>query len=394
MNRRSFVLSASTATGAQWAAGANGRVRTGVIGSGGRGRLLTAEFKEIGAEMAAVCDVYRPNLEAGLKAASTGAKSFTDYRRLLDDKSIDAVIVATPDHWHARMVIDAVHAGKDVYVEKPLCHTIPEGFEMADAVRETKRIVQVGTQRRSAPMFQDAKKIVDSGRLGDIRLVTSWWFNNQSGLVQRKIEGDLDWKQWLGSAPRHDVDATRFFNWYYFWDYSGGLLIGQAAHVVDAIQWFMNSKAPLAVTCSGGQVNLPGAEIPETASITIEYPENYLATFTLGYKAMRYHPTLDQCKHFHGSKARLDVSREMFRLYPETSAPVLTPEREDVRPGSFAASTRDHIRNFLECVASRKQPNAPVEAGLGTAIALCMTLDSLRAGRRLKWNAAARRVES
>lgn len=393
MERRSFLVTTGlVSTGAVLAAG--DRIRVGVIGSGGRGRLLTGEFKEVGAEMAAVCDVYRPNLEAGLKAASTGAKAFTDYRRLLEDKSIEAVIVSTPDHWHARMVIDAVEAGKDVYVEKPLCHTIPEGFDMVDAVRRTKRIVQVGTQRRSAPMFQEAKKIVDSGRLGDIRLVTSWWFNNQAGLSQRKLEGELDWKQWLGSAPAREPDAMRFFNWYYFWDYSGGLLIGQAAHVVDAIQWYMNSPQPLAVTCSGGQVNLPGAEIPETATIIIEYPNNYMATFTLGYKAMRYHPTQDQCKHFHGSKARLDVSREMFRLIPETSSPQLTPEREETRPGSFAAATRDHIRNFLECIRSRKEPNAPVEAGLGTAIVLAMTLDSLRSGRRLKWNAAARRVES
>lgn len=388
MERRSFLVS----TGAVLAAG--DQVRVGVIGSGGRGRLLAGEFKEIGAEMAAVCDVYRPNLEAGLKAASTGAKAFTDYRRLLDDKSIDAVIVSTPDHWHARMVIDAVEAGKDAYVEKPMSHTIPEGFQMVDAVRRTKRIVQVGTQRRSAPLFQEAKKIVDSGRLGDVRLVTSWWLNNQAGLSKRKIEGEIDWKQWLGPAPARELDPMRLFNWYYFWDYSGGLLIGQAAHVVDAIQWFMNSPQPLAVTCSGGQVNLAGAEIPETASINIEYPNNYLATFTLGYKAMRYHQTQDQCKHFHGSKARLDISRETFRVIPETSAPQLTPEREETRPGSFNAATRDHIRNFLECVGSRKEPNAPVEAGLGTAIALAMTLDSLRSGRRLKWNAAARRVES
>jgi predicted dehydrogenase len=388
MKRRAFLAAGGAVLGA------NDRIRTGVIGSGGRGRLLTAEFKEVGAEMAAVCDVYRPNLEAGLKAASTGAAGYGDYRRMLDDKSLDAVIVSTPDHWHARMVIDAVEAGKDVYVEKPLCHAIPEGFDIVDAVRRTKRIVQVGTQRRSAPLFQEAKRIVDSGRLGDVRLVTSWWFNHQSGLTQRKLAGDLDWKQWLGPAPSREADALRFFNWYYFWDYSGGLLIGQAAHVVDAIQWLMNSPAPLAVTCSGGQVNLAGAEIPETASIIIEYPQNYIATFTLGYKAMRYHPAQDQCKHFHGSRARLDVSRETFRLIPETSAAQLTPEREETRPGSFAAATRDHIRNFLECVRSRREPNAPVEAGLGTAIVLAMTLDSLRAGKRLKWNAAARRVES
>jgi predicted dehydrogenase len=125
------------------------RPKGAIIGSGGRGQYLTGEFKEIGVEMAAVCDVYEPNLQRGLKAANTGAKGYADYRRLLEDKSIEVVVVATPDHWHARMVIDAVEAGKDVYVEKPLAHTIDEGFAIMEAVKRTGRIVQVGTQRRS-----------------------------------------------------------------------------------------------------------------------------------------------------------------------------------------------------------------------------------------------------
>lgn len=370
------------------------RIRAGVIGSGGRGRLLIAEFKEIGAEIAAVCDVYQPNLEAGLKAASTGARGYRDYRRLLEDPSLHAVIIATPDHWHARMVIDAVEAGKDVYVEKPMTHTIGEAFQVAEAVRRTRRIVQVGTQRRSAALFHEAKGVVASGRLGEVRLINSWWLNHQASLSRGKLEGELDWEQWLGPAPRRPLDPMRFFNWYYYFDYSGGLLIGQAAHMVDVFHWFMNSAAPLAVTCSGGRVNLEGAEVTDTASILIEYPENYFAVFTLGYKAMRYHPRLDQLVQFHGSRARLDVGREHFRVYPETKAPDLTPEREESRPGSFAAATRDHIRNFLDCVRTRREPNAPVEAGLSAVIVMSMTLDSLRAGRRLKWNAAARRVET
>src|SRR5262249_18849406 len=155
MNRRNFIL---TAAAAQRVLGANDRVRTGIIGAGGRAQYLTAQFKEIGAEMAAVCDIYEPNLQSGLKEASTGARPFHDYRKLLDDKSIDAVIVATPDHWHARMVIDAVEAGKDVYVEKPMAHKIEEGFDVIKAVRRTKRIVQVGTQRRSAELFLEGKR--------------------------------------------------------------------------------------------------------------------------------------------------------------------------------------------------------------------------------------------
>ncbi|MCZ2075603.1 MAG: Gfo/Idh/MocA family oxidoreductase [Bryobacteraceae bacterium] len=393
MNRRTF-LGAGTALSYSTILGANDRIRAGIVGAGGRGRYLTGEFKEIGAEMAAVCDVYEPNLQAGLKVASTGAKSYRDYQRLLEDKSIDAVIVATPDHWHAQMVIDAVNAGKDVYVEKPMAHKIPEGFEVIDAVRRTKRIVQVGTQRRSFDLFQEGKRIMDSGQLGNVHLVTSYWMNYTDRLSDRKLQGELDWQKWLGTAPRRELDPLRFFNWYYFFDYSGGLLVGQAAHVVDAIQWFMNSTAPLAVTCTGGKVNLPGAEVPETATIAIEYPENYLATFTLGYKAMRYNAFNDQLKQFHGTKARFDVGREWHALYPQSNAVEMKPSVEVKRPGSFGPASRAHIRNFLECIRSRKEPNAPVEAGQATNIVLCLAMDSLRAGKRLKWNAKSRRVES
>jgi predicted dehydrogenase len=392
MNRRTFLF--STAAAQAGILGANDRIRAGIIGAGGRGRYLTAQFKELGAVMAAVCDVYEPHLQAGLKEASTGAAAFHDYRKLLEDKSIDVVIVATPDHWHARMVIDAVEAGKDVYVEKPMAHKIDEGFQVIAAVRRTRRVVQVGTQRRSAELFLEAKQIMDSGRPGEIRLVTSAWYNYTPSLNNRKLAGDLDWKQWLGSAPERPLDPVRFFNWYYFWDYSGGLLVGQAAHILDAIQWFMNSQQPAAVTCAGGKPNLAGAEVPETATIAIEYPENYLATFTLGYKAMRYNQFNDQIKQFHGSKARFDVGREWYALYPQSEAVEMKPSMEKKKPGSFNQAAPSHIRNFMECVRSRKDPNAPVEAGQATNIVLCMAMESLRKGRRLRWNPQTRQVES
>jgi predicted dehydrogenase len=391
MQRRTFLLTAASTQSR--ILGANDRLRAGIVGAGGRGRYLIGQFKEAGAELGAVCDIYEPNLQAGIKEASTGAKSFRDYRKLLDDKAIDAVIVATPDHWHARMVIDAVEAGKDVYVEKPLAHKIDEGFQIIEAVRRTRRVVQVGTQRRSAELFLQAREIAASGRLGDIRLVTSAWYNNQTSLSDRKLAGDLDWKQWLGSAPDRPLDPVRFFNWYYFWDYSGGLLVGQAAHILDCIQWFMGSKAPVAVTCTGIRPGLAGAEVPETATISVEYPENYLAVFTLGYKAMRYNTFNDQLKQFHGDKARLDVGREWYSLYPESSAVEMKPSVDKRTPGSFNFATLSHIRNFMDCVVSRKDPNAPVEAGQLTNIVLSMAMDSLRSGRRLRWNAQNRRVE-
>jgi len=384
MERRTFL--AVTAASSARLPGAGERIRGAVIGSGGRGRLLTSEFKEIGVEMAAVCDVYEPNLEAGLKAASSGARGYGDYRKMLEDKTIDVVIVATPDHWHAQMTIDAVEAGKDVYVEKPMAHTIEEGFRVVEATRRTRRVVQVGTQRRSFDLFIEAHKVVQSGALGEVRLVNAWWLNHQKSLRVANLAGKLDWNQWLGPAPKRELDAARFFNWYYFWDYSGGLMVGQAAHVVDAIHWLMNSTYPLAVTCAGGQANLEGAEVPETTCMSMEYPENYLAVFTVGYKAMRYNQFNDQMKQFHGSQARFDVGREGYALYPQSNDVEMKPSMEVKRPGSFGPATRAHIRNFLECVRSRKDPTATVEMGQWTNVVLCMAMEALRRGRRIRYD--------
>jgi predicted dehydrogenase len=389
MNRRSFLTSA--AAGAT-ALAAGGRVRAGIIGAGGRGRYLTEQFKEIGAEMAAVCDVYETNLQAGLKVASTGARPYDNYKKLLEDKSLDAVVIATPDHWHAQMTIDAVDAGKDVYVEKPMAHTIEEGFRMIDAVKRTRRIVQVGTQRRSFPLFLEAKAIMESGRLGPVKLVNSWWLDSTpKALSKPTLQGKVDWQQWLGSAPKVAFDPVRFRNWYWFWDYSGGLLIGQAAHVLDAIHWFMNAAPPLSVSCMG-KLDMAGAQVPETASMTLEYPD-FLAVFTLGYKAMKYAYVNDQMKQFHGTQARFDVARESYALYPADPKAIDMKATDQKRePGTFGSAARSHIRNFLDCVQSRKEPNAPVEKAQITNIALAMAMESLKNGRRVHYDAARRRM--
>ena len=168
-------------------------------------------------------------------------------------------------------------------------------------------------------------------------------------------------------------------------------MVGQAAHVVDAIHWMMNSTYPVAVTCSGGRVNLDGAEVPETTCMTMEYPENYFAVFTVGYKAMHYAMFNDQMKQFNGSKARFDVGREGYALYPENPKAIdLKPSVEVKRPGTFEPASRAHIRNFLECIVSRKDPNATVEMGQSTNVVLCMAMESLRVGRRIRWDAAKR----
>ncbi len=392
MHRRAFLM--TTAASQMRILGANDRIRAGIVGTGARGRFLIDQFKAAGVEVGAVCDVYEPHLQAGLKRASSGARPVRDYRKMLDDKSIEAVIVATPEHWHARMTIDAVEAGKDVYVEKPLTHKIEDGFRMVEAVERTRRVVQVGTRRRSGELFLEAKKVMESGRAGEIRLVTGIWYQRTSP-NNSALAGALDWKQWLGNAPDRPVDPYRFLNWYWYSDYSaGGHLMSLAAHIIDCIQWFQNWSEPVTVTCAGNRPELPGTDVPPTGSISVEFPGNCLVVFTLGWQAMPYSWYNDHLVQFHGSKARLDLGRERYGLYEPSSALEMAPSAEKKSPGSFNLTTLSHVRNFLECIVSRKQPNAPVQAGQATNVVLCMAMESYRTGRRLRWNAQTRRAES
>lgn len=385
--RRSFLVA-----GTYSKVSASGVIRCAVIGAGGRGRYLGGLFREFGAEVVAVSDVYEPNLQSGLRAASPGARGYVDYRRLLEDKSINAVIIATPDHLHAQPLLDAVSAGKDVYVEKPLAHDIEDGFRMVDAVRRSSSIVAIGTQRRSYDLYQQAKAILDSGVAGDVRLVTAHWLNRWTALRTQPLQGKLEWDLFQGHAPTRPPDPVRYFNWLHFWDYSGGIMIGQAAHIIDGVHWMMNSTYPVAVTCGAGRVNIPGAEIPETSSMIVEYPENYLLVFTLGYQAMRYHQSNDQMQQFHGSKARFDLGRESWAVYPQTSAVELRASQEKREPGTFERASHAHVRNFLDCVRSRRQPIATVEMGQSTNIVLGMAVASMKSGRRVVWDAAAKRI--
>jgi predicted dehydrogenase len=169
-------------------------------------------------------------------------------------------------------------------------------------------------------------------------------------------------------------------------------MIGQAAHIVDGIHWMMNSTHPVAVTCGAGRVNIPGAEIPEPSSMIVEYPANYLLVFTLGYQAMCYNQSCDQTQQFHGSRARLDLGRESWAIYPGSSAVDLKASRERREPGSFERAGLAHVRNFLDCVRSRKQPIATVEMGQSTNIVLGMAVASMRSGKRVVWDAAAKRM--
>jgi predicted dehydrogenase len=393
MDRRTFLLASG---GAMWAQTApSDRIGVGTIGSGGRGRYLMSVFtKDPAVRHVAVCDVYEPNLEAGLSAARSSvskeqAKAYRNYKALLDDKSVDAVIIATPEHWHHRMLLDALAAGKDVYVEKPLCQTPEQGVELMDAARASKSVVQVGMQRRSYDLYLKARDIRAAGSLGAVRLVRSWWINNSLRTTSNAVlKGPLDWEQWQGPAKRHALEPDRFFNWRAYKDYSGGIVADQGAHIYDGIHLIRGVGFPSVVNASGGLVHSK-ADTPETVVVAAEYPDDFLGIFTINYAGMRYPTRLDQLNQFDGDQARMDVGREFLAVYPQAQ-----PEKASIAAeGSFNSAAEMHVRNFLDCVRSRKEPNGTVEKGFQAALVVQLANRSLEFGRRMRWDIEKRKVE-
>jgi predicted dehydrogenase len=390
MNRRELVLGAA---GAKWMQAApSDQLNVGIIGPGGRGRFLMERFaKDATVRLIAVCDVYEPNLEAGLSVAKGKAKAYRRYKELLNDKYIDIVIIATPEHWHAQMLLDAMAAGKDVYVEKPLCHTPEQGVELMRVARESKQMVQIGMQRRSYPLYLKARDICAAGTLGNVRLARTWWINNSlKPRLDEKLAGPLDWEQWQGPAPHHPMDLDRFRNWRNYKDYAGGIVADQGAHIYDGIHLIRGVGFPLAVSASAGKVHSTQGDTPETVVVAAEYPEDFLGVFTINYAGMHYPSRLDQLNQFDGDAARMDVSREFLSVYKqaEPAIPAISGT------GNFEAATDAHIQNFLESVRTRKQPNATIEKGFQAALVIQMANLSLQAGRRIRWDAQALKIES
>jgi predicted dehydrogenase len=289
------------------------------------------------------------------------------------------------------MVLDALAAGKDIYVEKPLCQTPEQGVELVDAEKKSKSIVQVGMQRRSYDLYLDARKIVQGGTLGSVRMVRSWWLNNSvNGSPPKKLEGPLDWEQWQGPAPRRDLDVNRFRNWRLYGDYAGGIVADQGAHVFDGIHLLMNASYPKAVNASGGVPHVRGVDTPESVVVAAEYPEDFLGVFTINYAAMHYQTKNDQLNQLDGDRARMDISREEYKVFLEGKEDAPAMSGKSAR--GFGYATDLHVANFLECVRTRARPTAPIYLGFQAALVVQMANISLREGKRMKWNAATRKV--
>jgi predicted dehydrogenase len=363
------------------------------------GRANLRDFlKTKSVEIAAVCDVYEPNLDVAAEMTDGKAERCKDFRRLVDRKDLDFVIVATPDHWHALPMVAACNAGKDVYCEKPVSLTIREGRKMVEAARHNKRVVQVGTQQRSGTHFQKAVELVRAGTLGKVSFVRCWNYLNQypfgmgNPSDSAPIAG-LDWDLWLGPAPKVAYNRNRFlgtFRW--FWDYSGGMLTDWGTHLIDVVHWAMNVDAPLTASAAGGKLHIEdNRETPDTLEVTYEYP-GFLLNYSYRVLNGRGLDGKTYGIQFHGTRGTLFVDREGWELFPERSPDESLPLSEKPQRSDGSPQHYPHVLNFLECLKSRALPASDIEIAHRSTSACHLGNIAYKVKRKIAWDAKAEKV--
>jgi len=406
--RRSFLQTSVAATAstalAPRAYSANDRISLAFIGTGVMGsENLQAAIGQGGVAVAAVCDVFQPNLERAAAIARRGGhqpKEVRDFREILADKSIDAVCVSTPDHWHPYITVEACKARKDVYVEKPACVAIDEGKVMLEAARKYGRVVQAGTWQRSGAHFQKACEIVSSGELGKIAFARSWIYGNQprKGIgnpPEQAPPPGLDWDLWLGPAPKRPFNPNRFgvypdaYSYFrFFWDYAGGQITDSGIHMIDIIQMALGDAMPAAVAALGGKYWLEdNSETPDTMQATFEYPGMIGSWEHRSNNTERTKSRLMGI-NFHGSRGTLYVDRAVVRVTPEEGSGLQPFEMKRVMDPHPL-----HWANFLDCVRTRKRPNSDIETCVKSSVTSILGNLSLKAGMRLDWDQQALTVK-
>jgi predicted dehydrogenase len=396
-SRRTFLKSSATAAGAALAApavnvlGANERVNVGCIGTGDRCRTLMRSLARVpNVRIAAVCDIYGPHLEAAQRLADARAFATRDYHGILARRDIDAVLIGSPDHWHVPMTVDACAAGKDVYVEKPLTHNLGEGRAVIEAQNRHRRIVQVGTQQRSMPHFQNACEMVRAGRLGPVHKVHLTWNRNTDRVRRGRLNVDprqLNWQAFLGNAPAQPFDEYRFRNWRWFWDFGNGILTDLMVHFIDVVHWFYEVDHPLRATTIGDNYISRGIwQTPDTIQTLLVYPNNMQVYFEGTFVNARNGAMLE----FMGSDATLYLDRGRYEIHPERGRGRY--EELVLGTGTRGRDFYDrpdgellHLTNWIDCVRSRRRPNCPAEAGVSAAAAAHLANQAFRTGTVAVW---------
>src|ERR1043166_9052811 len=328
LTRRTFVktttsAAAFTALSASRVFGANERIGVGIIGFGLIGRIHTRAFMaQPDVRITAVADTYEPRRDAAAELVGGNIAKYRDFRRLLESKDVDAVVVATPDHWHALMTMMACAAGKDVYVEKPLTLFVREGRWMVETARRYKRVVQVGTQQRSGPHYEQARELVRAGRIGKLVSVQASYFRNVAPGFGQPPDGqpppELDYDLWLGPAPERPYNPNRaIYHFRWFWDYSGGQMTNLGQHSLDVVHWITGVKGANAVTSAGGRYFLEdNGEVPDTQDVIIEY-SGFRAVCQWRECAADAAATGMVGLEFHGTKGTLVLGRDGFEIFPD-----------------------------------------------------------------------------
>jgi predicted dehydrogenase len=418
--RRTFLSAAGTSalSAAAYARvpRANERVGVGLIGYGLIGKTHVGTFRKVDdVDITAVSDCHRGRLAEGVNAAGGRATAHPDFRRLLDDKAVQAVVIATPDHWHALMAMLACAAGKDVYVEKPLTLFVREGEWLQAVAAKTERVVQVGTQQRSGPHYVKVRELIRGGHIGKVTSVRMWSARNVSPGFGSPPDGppppDLDYQMWLGPAPLRAYNPNRgLYHFRWFWDYSGGQLTNLAAHSLDIVDWVLGLDGLRQVSSVGGRYALAdNGETPDTQDVLFDCGR-YSAASWLREAAQGEKPSHGLV--FHGTRGSLTVSRAGFRVVPDAglspvsqipgvrdghpvggpaTAPPTGREKPRTEPledasGDVAEQYRLHARNFIDCVKSRATPVADLASAHRTAVACHLGNLSLRLGRSLGWD--------
>jgi len=377
---------------------ANEKIVVGLIGCKGMGfSNLNAFLSKPGVECAALCDVDSNvlNERAAEIEKMTGKKPalFGDYRKLLQQKDIDAVIVGTPDHWHCLQMIDACEAGKDVYCEKPLANTIEECNLMVAAAKRYNRVVQVGQWQRSDPHWQDAVNYIHEGHIGRVRTVKAWsnvgWKGSIPVVPDEPVPAGVDYDMWLGPAPKRPFNRNRFhFTFRWFWDYAGGLMTDWGVHLLDYALFGMNQYVPKSIMATGGKYAFPddAMETPDTMTAVYDFGDfGLIWEHTVGIYGATYGRSHGVA--FIGEHGTLVVSREGWEMIPETSGFGVKEGLEAVPLRKGTGKGLDlHVANFLDCIKTRKKPNCDIEIGAHIARFAHLGNIAYRLGRKLYWD--------
>lgn len=379
----------------------------GMLGTGGRGQWLLREelIKRPDVEIAYLCDIDPSRLRAAaaLVEEKTGKrpKLVRDFRTILDDPSVHVLFNVTPDHWHALPTIWACQAGKDVYVEKPASHSAWEGRKMVEAARKYKRVVQLGTQTRSGEYTHKAVEFLRAGKIGEVHLVRVFNMKNRPP-IEPKPDGDppqgVDYEKWLGPAPMRQFNPNRFhYSWHWFWDYSGGDIINDGVHQIDAARMLIGRTYPKAVTSTGGKLAIKDAqETPDTQIVNWEFGDDLLMTFELTLWTPHMHKTNWDFRDtdgfpdwaFNATKIEVHGTKGIMRFSRHGGGwQAWNPDGKEIASAPGRHPHPAHVDNFFDCVRTRNRPNADIEEGHRSTLLCQMGNISYRlGGRRLEFD--------